>query len=463
MNGIVGVGGILAVCSVAAAESATQAPDLSASNPPPKQTISPRVPEGEETALQERRTDLFQRMLDRPDDLDAAFEYANLSIQVGDMEAAISTLERMLVFTPNMPRLQLELGLLYYRLSAYRTARSYFESAISGPDVPQSVMEKVDRYLSQIARATRATQHSGLLRVGLGYQTNANQAPEGNTIVLNGLPFQLDLASRKSSDSSLLVSGNYRALVKLARQDMSLTYGLSGSISKQSDRGELDFASLGGTVGPLFELDSLGYEDATLKVYATTAMAWLDQYRYSTYLGAGTEIGLRPNVRSSGTVRMEFSDKSFENSPTVPRAGDREGIVAQLLTNWQFLVDSTRSFNAAAEVTRNIARADHLNYLQYAMRAGHALSLKPRFGTPDKWTWSNSLTLVGRKHDIADRFINASAVQKDTEYVLQSSLLIPLDHGLSFLGEANYRRVNSNYSTREHDNFNTTLSIVKVW
>ena len=42
-----------------------------------------------------RREALLKRMLERPSDLDIAFEYAELSAQVGDYEGAISTLERM--------------------------------------------------------------------------------------------------------------------------------------------------------------------------------------------------------------------------------------------------------------------------------------------------------------------------------------------------------------------------------
>ena len=56
--------------------------------------------------VQKRRGLLFHRMLVRPDDLDTAFEYAALSVRAGDLEAAISTLERMLIFAPGLPRLQ---------------------------------------------------------------------------------------------------------------------------------------------------------------------------------------------------------------------------------------------------------------------------------------------------------------------------------------------------------------------
>ena len=106
--------------------------------------------------VQTRRTSLFQRMLEKPDDLDAAFEYAALSVQVGDLEAAVSTLERMLIFAPGLPRLQLELGVLYYRLSAFETARSYFEAAVAGPDVPEEVRSKVEQYLVGNRRCQQA-------------------------------------------------------------------------------------------------------------------------------------------------------------------------------------------------------------------------------------------------------------------------------------------------------------------
>jgi len=54
--------------------------------------------------VEAHRQALLARMLQNPGDLDTAFEYAELSSQVGDYEAAISTLERMLIFAPNTPQ-----------------------------------------------------------------------------------------------------------------------------------------------------------------------------------------------------------------------------------------------------------------------------------------------------------------------------------------------------------------------
>ena len=454
---------ILLVSGIVQTKSHAQDTDLSVSTSEPKQTTTPQVTSQQEVQIQERRKALFQRMLEDPADLDSSFEYANLSIQVGDMEAAISTLERMLVFAPGLPRLQLELGILYYQLSAYKTAESYFEAAISGDDVPQTVIDKVQQYLAAIEEATSTVKHSGLVRIGLEYQTNANQAPEGNTIILNGLPFFLDDESQASSDSNLSVSGNYSALQKLERQGVSMIYDVAGNVSKQLDRTELDFSSLEATVGPLFELESLGYENATLKVYGSAAQVYLDQHQYSTFLGGGAEIGFKPNVRSSGILRLEYFDKSFDNSPAAPRATDRNGNVVQFFANWEFIVDLRNTFSTTLEVTRNISHADYLSNLEFAAGVGHSYALEAPFLTTKHWILGNSLSVVQRNFDTADQFINENVTQKDTEYILRSSLLIPLDDQLSLLGEVGYRRVDSNYSTREHDNFNTMISILKSW
>ena len=159
----------------------------------PAGTAPPSI-EGEPLAqAQARRRVLFQQMLETPDNLDIAFEYAGLSAQVGDMEASIATLERMLIFAPGLPRLQLELGVLYYRLGAYETARFYFESAVSAPNVPDVVQARVDPYLAEIDRRTAGYRFTGTIIGGVRYQTNANAATSSGTVTIVGIPgFVLD-------------------------------------------------------------------------------------------------------------------------------------------------------------------------------------------------------------------------------------------------------------------------------
>src|SRR6185312_12696418 len=102
--GLASAGGTLAM-ETAAAQSAT-----ATLNVPPQAGI------GSVSAINARRGVLFTQMMAQPANIELAFEYAALSSRVGDIEAAISTLERMLIFAPDLARLKLELGALYFRL-----------------------------------------------------------------------------------------------------------------------------------------------------------------------------------------------------------------------------------------------------------------------------------------------------------------------------------------------------------
>ena len=78
----------------------------------------------------------FKETLVKPADLDVLFRFATLAAQTGDLEGAISALERMLLIEPDLPRVRLELGVLYYRLASYEVARTYFEGDVPGLDRP---------------------------------------------------------------------------------------------------------------------------------------------------------------------------------------------------------------------------------------------------------------------------------------------------------------------------------------
>jgi hypothetical protein len=49
-------------------------------------------------------------MFEAPDDVDLMFQYALTSIRLQDHEAAITTLERILIYSPNLLRVKVELG-----------------------------------------------------------------------------------------------------------------------------------------------------------------------------------------------------------------------------------------------------------------------------------------------------------------------------------------------------------------
>ena len=73
-------------------------------------------------------------MYKSPSNLDVSFKFAEQAVARGDYEAAIGALERMLFFNPNLPRVKLELGVLYFKLDSFELARGYLQDAVKQGD-----------------------------------------------------------------------------------------------------------------------------------------------------------------------------------------------------------------------------------------------------------------------------------------------------------------------------------------
>src|SRR5262249_10171866 len=127
----------------------------------------------ERAQLERQKEELFQRTLQNPKDLDAAFAFADVSARLGDNEAAVTALERMLLFNPNLTRVQLELGVLYFRMASFELARAYFDKALAS-DPPPEVRSKIEQYLRQISVVASSEQITGYVFFGVQGQSDAN-------------------------------------------------------------------------------------------------------------------------------------------------------------------------------------------------------------------------------------------------------------------------------------------------
>jgi Flp pilus assembly protein TadD len=94
----------------------------------------------------------FQLSMQNPSDPTTLAKFAELAIQVGDMEGAISALERLLLIDGEQAEVKLELGVLYYRLGSADTARMYLEAARTSKQASAEVKERAETYLKAMAR-----------------------------------------------------------------------------------------------------------------------------------------------------------------------------------------------------------------------------------------------------------------------------------------------------------------------
>lgn len=399
-------------------------------------------------------------MLADPSNLDVAFEYAALSARVGDLEGAVATLERMLIFAPGLPRLQLELGVLYYRLGAYEVANNYFEQAVAGPDVPQEVIDRVQAFRTGIDRASEPTRLSGTVAAGVRYQSNANAAPETRDITLFDLDFQLDEDALAAPDVNGFIAGTARISHDLESQGDRLEINIATYGALYEDRTELNAALGEMTIGPVFNMERFSIDDTTLAIYGIAGGVVLDEDPYLVSGGVGANLISQYDQGARLSVRGEYRYENYRDSDLRPTASERTGNRYRGDLEFQQAISGQFVILAGAEAERRDAETgDSSNYA-----VGGSLGARMSFADPfavSKVPWTLSVTggYIYREYDEAE--FGMAEVQTDDEAFVDVTLAVPVADGWSMLASGGYRNLDSNYDMKTFDNVSGTLTIVR--
>jgi thioredoxin-like negative regulator of GroEL len=92
----------------------------------------------------------FSEMISKPGDPASAVKYAQLAVEVGDMEGAVSALEGLLMQEADQPEVELELGVLYYRLGSTDAARAHLEAAGKSRQASAATKTRATEYLKAL-------------------------------------------------------------------------------------------------------------------------------------------------------------------------------------------------------------------------------------------------------------------------------------------------------------------------
>ena len=281
------------------------------------------VSDQERARLEAEKASLFEQMLRDPANLDVAFAYADVSGRLGDYEAAVSALERMLLFNPNLPRVQLELGALYFRMGSYALARAYFARAAAA-NPPPEVRARIDQYLAEIEKGESRHHLSGYVFFGGQYQSNANVAP-GSPLILSPIgPVLLNNQFTRQASGSQFGSGSMLYSYDLGMQnrdtlDVTSVGYLNHFVNPAVTR--LDLSLLEVTGGPRFNFPNgglVGDKPASVKPYVIGDEVGLGWNQYFAAIGTGIEYDqIVWNDLALKSV-FEFRHKSFTNAPDRP-------------------------------------------------------------------------------------------------------------------------------------------------
>lgn len=94
----------------------------------------------------------FQETLRKPADPVTLVGFAEIAIKVGDLEGAISALDRLLLIDGDQPEVKLELGVLYFRLGSFEAARNYLEEARISARASAAIKERAGEFIKELKR-----------------------------------------------------------------------------------------------------------------------------------------------------------------------------------------------------------------------------------------------------------------------------------------------------------------------
>lgn len=402
----------------------------------------------------------FQAVLADPADLNAAFEYARIAAALGDYEAAASSLERMLMFNPDLYQVQVELGVLYFRLGSYATAEAYLKQAIAHKDLPPETRERAETFLAQIEQQVSPHRFAFSVSGGLRYQTNANLAP-GNTILSGGTPIVLPNEFSANQDFAVFADFQVRHHYDFGSADGDRLESQAGAYtSRQFEVEEFSLTYLNADTGPRFYIAGPG--SVSVRPYLKASALFIETSYYQGVLGGGTEVTIP--VLDSWSVGLDgfWQYATHVNSSERPSAKDLDGQEASLEAEIAYnggdfgvaLIGGAADVNASQHF-------EAYQELKARVFAWKDLPAPVNFTSAGlDWTVTLSAEFLNRNYDAANPAVSPN-VRNDKEYRVDGQLIIPVAVSASVFAGVGWQDVHSNLPNYTFDNV-TVLGGVNV-
>ncbi len=175
---------------------------------------------------------------------------------------AVAIFREILAARPDYGRVRLELAHTLYMSQEDEAARHHFELVLGGSASNATLANTVNSYIAAIDSRRRWDFST---YVSIAPSTNLNQGGESKIVYIDGLPFELDAANRKTSGVGVSAGfqGSYRQPVS-DRLDVIVSGGAHG---KRYNEDDFNDALVNLSVGPRYR-----YDWGFVGLYATGGM-----------------------------------------------------------------------------------------------------------------------------------------------------------------------------------------------
>jgi hypothetical protein len=437
--GVFGAALVFSSAAVAQTASPSESAQAQSTSPAP---AAPASPEDKRIAADL----LFKRLLVKPDDLDAGFRYAELETDLGDYEAAIGALERMLYYNPNLPRVKLQLGVLYFRLHSYEMARSYFNAVLTSKDLPNDVRTEVQSYVAAVDRAVAINQFSVYGQAGLEYQTNANAGPNSPNVLALGQNALLSPQFQKTPDWNAFGLATMHDFYDFDDQrGDGWDSDLIAYYSQQFKVTRLDLGLVELRTGPRIGLGDYG--GPTIHPYAIGNAMSLGGTNYLNTLGGGVSLNWPVNETITVTPGVEFRNRWFYNSGNYPTAAGQTGGQWIGYVFGSGLVSAPLGLSWQGRISVTDANASYQPYAFHDFSVDFGLPYSfaaPAFArTGSLWTLTPSVGFSYTPYAEPDPIVDPYTTRVDTQWRVGAVLDMTFYQRLGFSLQVQYLHTNS--------------------
>lgn len=380
--------------------------------------------------LQQQYDDAFQETLRQPANLDALFRFASLAAETGDLEGSISALERMLVINPDLPRVRLELGVLYFRLSSYEVALTYLETALNSAALPSEVRDRGERFMAETRKRLSPSRLSGEAFLGLRFQSNANLGPSSSNVLLFGAPANLNVEATGQPDWGTVSSLQLDHVYDFGNQDRAtLETRFTGFANRQFQLNTTNIALAELTTGPRFRVFSGIFEDVTLKPFASVGYVWLYDTPYYGSYGGGLEGTAALTDRLRNQTIFRWRQRNHPSTSYLPSNTQYTGIDMTGATSLQYQLSNVITVFANASGTRfDAALTPTQSYNLWIVGGGMSF----RFADPlfkSREMWSITLAFAGQwwSYDAPNVSVDPNTAQQQADSIGSVTLSVPFD------------------------------------
>ena len=403
-----------------------------------------------DSAGQQEYEAALQKVLADPDDPVAMATFANVATRVGNYESAVSTLERVLMMRPELSRVRLELGVLYYRMHALAVAQVQIQRALDSGKLSADEADRARAFLLRIQWARAGFHLFGSVSAGVRYQSNANAGLTSPSLRDAGFDVPTPPNRRTKGDFNTFVQ-----IQAVHSYDLPSPYADDWETTlfvywpHQFEVRDADVGVAEATTGPRFRLFPGAIDNLTIRPYGIGGVSEIDYEFNNAVGGGGVELSKRFGPSFLGRLVYEARYRRFDNLHD-DQSGLTNRVEATVARWWTSDLVTALAGSFADDDANESFRSNR----QWAVwgtgtwRYRNPLGLSP-------WPWEAAA--LGRwtklRYRAPDDRIDPFTRRDDDElqFVLRNSIGVARD--VALFAEFEYRDQRSNLSNDDFTNF----------